>query len=232
MKLRILVTAGATREPIDGVRFLSNFSTGQTGADLASEWSKIGHEVQLLAGEGAVVPSVANCEVTRFQDFTSLDSLLRARLSEIHFDLVVHLAAVSDYSVAEIQMSDEKFSPDTLNKLNSNAPEIRLLLKRNTKIVDHLRSYAAKVEKRESTVFVAFKLTQNANEAEKKQKVSALFEHSKVDFVVQNDLENCEKFDDRGFLIYRRNDRSPVRATQTLELAQKLLAAVEGRLFI
>ncbi|HEY0945944.1 MAG TPA: phosphopantothenoylcysteine decarboxylase, partial [Opitutaceae bacterium] len=48
--MNILLTAGATREPIDDVRFLSNVSTGATGAALAESLAAAGHAVTLLRG--------------------------------------------------------------------------------------------------------------------------------------------------------------------------------------
>ena len=57
--MKILITAGATREPIDAVRFVSNVSTGATGAALADEFSRGGIEVVLLRSEGAVRPQRA-----------------------------------------------------------------------------------------------------------------------------------------------------------------------------
>ena len=52
--MKILVTAGATREPLDAVRYLSNVSTGATGAALAAALAARGHTVTLLRGTGAV----------------------------------------------------------------------------------------------------------------------------------------------------------------------------------
>ena len=49
-RLNILVTAGATREPIDPVRFISNYSTGLLGYEIAREAEKRGHRVILISG--------------------------------------------------------------------------------------------------------------------------------------------------------------------------------------
>ena len=52
--MRIVVTAGPTREHLDSVRFLSNPSTGKMGFALAAEAAKRGHEVVLVAGPVAL----------------------------------------------------------------------------------------------------------------------------------------------------------------------------------
>ncbi len=50
VELRLLVTAGATCEDIDDVRFLSNRSTGKMGSAIATEALRRGHQVALVAG--------------------------------------------------------------------------------------------------------------------------------------------------------------------------------------
>jgi len=53
-RLNILVTAGPTREAIDPVRFISNFSTGFLGYEIAKEASRRGHRVILISGSTAL----------------------------------------------------------------------------------------------------------------------------------------------------------------------------------
>lgn len=48
--MKILLTAGPTREPIDPVRFLSNRSSGKMGYALARAAAAAGHEVTLVSG--------------------------------------------------------------------------------------------------------------------------------------------------------------------------------------
>lgn len=48
--LRLLITAGPTQEPLDPVRFISNYSTGTIGYLLARQAKKIGHKVILISG--------------------------------------------------------------------------------------------------------------------------------------------------------------------------------------
>ena len=48
--MRCVVTAGPAYEPLDDVRRLTNFSTGQLGTELANYLTTEGHEVTLLSG--------------------------------------------------------------------------------------------------------------------------------------------------------------------------------------
>ncbi|MGH7994919.1 MAG: phosphopantothenoylcysteine decarboxylase, partial [Opitutaceae bacterium] len=51
--MKILITAGASREAIDAVRFISNVSSGRTGAALADALVALGHRVTMLRGHGS-----------------------------------------------------------------------------------------------------------------------------------------------------------------------------------
>jgi phosphopantothenoylcysteine decarboxylase/phosphopantothenate--cysteine ligase len=54
--LKILVTAGPTREPIDPVRFISNYSTGYMGYAIAEAARKRNHRVTLITGPAPFLP--------------------------------------------------------------------------------------------------------------------------------------------------------------------------------
>lgn len=65
MKYKLLITAGPTREPIDPVRFISNYSTGTLGYTLARAARARGHQVTLISGpaEIACPPGVKRVDV-------------------------------------------------------------------------------------------------------------------------------------------------------------------------
>ncbi len=96
--VRVLVTAGPTREPIDAVRVITNRSSGRMGLALATAARDLGAGVRLLAGPGVgEVPGVA-CQ--RFETAADLGRLLAARAPEA--DVVWHAAAVADFRPAEV----------------------------------------------------------------------------------------------------------------------------------
>ncbi len=61
--MKIVVTAGPTREHLDPVRFLSNPSTGKMGFAVAAEAARRGHDVTLIAGPVALKTPVGVCRV-------------------------------------------------------------------------------------------------------------------------------------------------------------------------
>jgi phosphopantothenoylcysteine decarboxylase/phosphopantothenate--cysteine ligase len=94
----VLVTAGPTRERIDDVRFLSNYSTGTMGYAIAEEAAALGAKVVLVSGPVSL-PTPAG--VTRI-DVESANEMLQAvtrYMSEYHIAILA--AAVADFAPAQ-----------------------------------------------------------------------------------------------------------------------------------
>ena len=96
--MKLLITAGPTREPIDRVRYISNRSSGKLGVAVASAGAEAGCEVTLLMGAGADwsgVVGLEGCEVVKFESTADLQGLLAEYFGWC--DVLVMAAAVSDY---------------------------------------------------------------------------------------------------------------------------------------
>jgi len=180
-RLRVLVTGGGTAEPVDGVRVLSNTSTGATAAQLAAHFTRCGHDVTLLRATSARAAEAGTREET-FGAFAELDAALTRLLGGQSFDAVIHAAAVSDFAVDAI-LVDGVVQPPGGAKLGSDAAPL-LRLRRNPKLLDTLRARS----RNPALCVVAFKLTQGATAAESQAAVATLFARSSVDLVVYNDL--------------------------------------------
>ena len=97
--MRILITAGPTREYIDDVRFISNASSGRMGCALAEATAAAGHSVTLLLGHGATAAVAAEfIDRITLVPFTSVDDLA-ASLRELFpaCDALLMAAAVGDF---------------------------------------------------------------------------------------------------------------------------------------
>ncbi len=95
--MRVLVTAGPTREYLDAVRFLSNPSTGKMGFACARAAARAGHDVVLVTGPVAL-PDPAGVRCLRV---TSADEMYRAVMKEYpRVDAAIMTAAVGDYKPA------------------------------------------------------------------------------------------------------------------------------------
>lgn len=106
--MRILITAGPTREPLDPVRFLSNRSSGKMGYALAEAALDFGHAVTLISGPTALT-APTKAHVIRIITSDELYDAVHARVPEC--DLLVMCAAVSDYK--PIAAAAEKMAKQT-----------------------------------------------------------------------------------------------------------------------
>ena len=105
---RILLTAGATRERIDPVRFITNDSSGKMGYALTKELVLRGADVTVICGATAVdfdIPGI------RFISAESAESMYNAAMTSYasdNFDVVILCAAVSDYTPVTENTSKKK----------------------------------------------------------------------------------------------------------------------------
>ena len=95
--LRVLVTAGGTREPIDSVRFIGNRSSGRMGVALAEAAARRGADVTLVAANVSL-PIAAGIDVVRVETAAELADAARAAFDSAH--VVVMAAAVADFRPA------------------------------------------------------------------------------------------------------------------------------------
>jgi len=110
--VKVLVTAGGTREPIDPVRFIGNRSSGKQGMAIANAAKNRGAQVQLIAAN-CDVASLTGIDVIHVETTLEMQGALQA-----HFDsceILVMSAAVADARPTKI--SDEKIKKATLNSI-------------------------------------------------------------------------------------------------------------------
>ena len=122
---RVLVTAGATREAIDPVRFITNHSSGKMGFAIARAAMLRGAEVTIVAAHTDVAPPMF-CEVVPVVSAADMFEAVAARAPES--DIVIKAAAVSDYT------------PETTadSKLKKSDADMSIPLKRTQDILKYL----------------------------------------------------------------------------------------------
>ena len=183
---KILITSGGTQEPIDTVRVISNLSSGRTGKELAEMLVGLGFNVTLLRSHSSPAAEGVH-EQSVFTSFQSLESQLKEKLQTGDYSHVIHLAAVSDYSLDKIEINGEFFAPLALPKLSSEAEKMSLHLKKNPKLVDQLKSWSPSPLK-----VVAFKLTSQASSEERQKAIKKLSDSSHAEWIVHNDLSEID----------------------------------------
>ena len=125
--LRVTVTAGATREALDPVRYLTNHSTGKMGYALARAAAMRGAQVTLIHGKTALedVPFVTHVPVVSAQDMCQA-----VQEAFPQSDVLIMSAAVADYKPA--QVAD--------NKMKKSDGELSIPLARTTDILGSLKN--------------------------------------------------------------------------------------------
>src|SRR5476651_357114 len=125
--MRIVITSGPSYEPIDQVRRLSNFSTGELGTLLAEGFSAAGHTVVCFRGVASTFPPpLWPVEVIPFTTNDDLAAGLRTLPEREEATIVFHAAALCDFRIKEI--TDESGRPVHADKVSSRAGKLKLTL--------------------------------------------------------------------------------------------------------
>ena len=162
---RVLVTAGATREYIDPVRFITNRSSGKMGYAIAEAAVQRGAEVRLISGT-ATVPIPVGIETQHVETTLEMyDALLQA-FSET--DIVIMAGAPADYRPSE-------FTP---HKIKKTTETLTLPLERNPDIAQALG------EQKTNQILVCFAAETNDLLENAKKKLI----RKNCDFIVANDI--------------------------------------------
>ena len=119
--MRILITSGPTREPIDPVRYLSNRSSGKMGFALAEAALAAGHAVDLITGPVSI-PAPENASVTRIETAQDMFDAVAEKIGSS--DAAILCAAVADYRVAEVSEEKIKKSDGTATLTLVENPDI------------------------------------------------------------------------------------------------------------
>ncbi|KUH99352.1 bifunctional phosphopantothenoylcysteine decarboxylase/phosphopantothenate--cysteine ligase CoaBC [Mycobacterium sp. IS-3022] len=118
--VKVLVSAGGTREPIDPVRFIGNRSSGKQGYAMARVMAQRGAEVTLIAGNTTGLIDPAGVDVVHIGSAAQLKDAVSKHAPDAH--VLVMAAAVADFRPTQMQTSKIKKSADS----NAAAPVIEL----------------------------------------------------------------------------------------------------------
>ena len=150
--LKVLVTAGGTREAIDPVRFIGNRSSGKQGIAVANAAKNRGAQVQLIAAN-CDVSGLAGMDVIKVETTLDMQSALRTNFPSCN--ILVMSAAVAD--ARPLQVSEQKIkkssleiielqqNPDLLAELSPNKGD-RILVGFAAETKEHLQEARRKLE--------------------------------------------------------------------------------------
>ncbi len=185
---KVLITGGGTIENIDGMRNISNMSSGRTAIKIAEHYYINGADVTLLLSESAINPQY-DLNITRYNSFQSLKGLLQSELTSKKYDVVIHVAAVSDYSPTGIEVNGDEMKLPLEKKLDSSADSFKIILSKNIKLVNNIKSWSLNADMK----LIAFKLLDEQDDKRKDEELKKLFTNSEADVIVFNALSNRNK---------------------------------------
>jgi phosphopantothenoylcysteine decarboxylase/phosphopantothenate--cysteine ligase len=209
--VRVLVTAGGTREPIDPVRFIGNRSSGKQGHAIADEAAARGADVVLVTT--ARRPTAAAVHVVEVETAGEMEAAVLARSTDA--DVVVMAAAVADFRPKA--PAEEKI------KKHDGVPEV--VLEPTTDILAALGE-----RKRPGQVLVGFA----AETSDVREQAVTKLRKKNVDLIVANDVSapgvGFEHDTNSVLLIDPHGLEQNVPLTDKREVARLVLDAVVSRL--
>jgi phosphopantothenoylcysteine decarboxylase / phosphopantothenate---cysteine ligase len=210
---RVVVSAGGTRERIDPVRFLSNYSSGKMGFALAAAAAERGAEVTLVTT--ASHPPHAGVRLLKVESAAEMLDALRAQLSGA--DLLVMAAAVADFRPAER-------SPEKIRR--EERTELVLHLEKNLDVLAELA--------REPGAEGVFRLGFAAEDGAVEERAVEKLGRKGLDGVLANDVSRDDiafgSEYNAGLLLFRDGTRVQLERMTKREMADRILDAVVPRL--
>ena len=164
---KVLITAGATREAIDPVRYITNHSTGKMGYALATVAARRGAKVTLVSG-------VTNLEVPLFVDYVPVES------AEDMFETVTKAAPEQDIIIKSAAVADYTPVSTATEKIKKKEGAASIELKTTQDILKWLGEH-----KTQGQILCGFSMeTENMLENSRKK-----LEKKKADMIVANNLK-------------------------------------------
>lgn len=239
--MKILVTGGGTSEDIDGVRRITNMSTGSLACEILEAFACQEHELIYLHGFHAKLPQGDKIRKIPCGDAKDVYDKMKHILTTEKIDLVIHAMAISDFTLDYVvtkkslceELSRAKSSEEIIAILDkpktaiprdqkiSSSEELLLALQKTVKILPELKKWNPEI------YLVSFKLLRDV---EKEELISVARDQlikTKSDLVLANDLKELSDQGHRAYLV-REQDVQEVLGKKNI--AQALLEHIRKEL--
>ena len=127
--IKVLVTSGPTQEPIDEVRYISNYSTGKQGHAIVEELTTNGADVILVTGPVKTTKPLAK----KVFEVKTAEQMLNKSIKQLPVDIAICVAAVSDWKAKELFKGKIKKNKDSINFEFIKNPDILEMLSKHNK---------------------------------------------------------------------------------------------------
>ena len=204
--MKLLLTAGGTREAIDAVRYLGNRSSGRMGLAVAAAAVAAGHEVTLILGIASIEPP-AGVRAIRVESTAEMAASLDREWPG--HDALIMAAAVADYRPRVV----------AAHKLRREGGPLTLELEPTPDLL------AAAATVKGSRVVVGFSLDDDTAEA--RERAAAKLVRKNLDLLVYNPVRTMEAHDVAAELFFADGRREVLGAMPKAAFAARLVAEVE-----
>ncbi|KTD71291.1 bifunctional phosphopantothenoylcysteine decarboxylase/phosphopantothenate--cysteine ligase CoaBC [Legionella tucsonensis] len=207
---KVLVTAGPTREPMDPVRYISNYSSGKMGYAMAEAAAMAGAEVTLISGPSSLQASAGIKRILVESSQEMLDAVMQEMPAG---GIFIGTAAVADYRVE---------SPASEKMKKKNQDEITLKLIKNPDILSRVADSA----RASCVVGFAAETTDVVHYATEK------LQHKKLDMIVANSVGKGLGFDSEvnQVTVITKNKQIELPLTHKTRLAGQIIAIIAATL--
>lgn len=210
--MRVLLTAGGTREPIDDVRYVTNAATGALPAAMAKLLLAQGFTVEYLHGPGAILPpNHPQLHLHPIETAQNAADKLAKLCKTLQPEFVACAMAVAD------------FAPDKhAGKLSSQGGTLTLVLHPTPKTIDAVKQNAPE------TNLLGFKLLSDATEPELLEAAKTLMQRSQANLVFCNDMADVRRGVRRGLLVDPHGQVQRLAGGTLEQLAAEIVQAWMG----
>jgi phosphopantothenate-cysteine ligase len=220
--MKILVTSGGTKIPIDRVRDITNMSKGTFGSKIATEFLKLGHKVVFMKAKGSITPMTlhldlyhhyqkltdVNILMKEMNDFTSFFADNIENYQEYEYVTYEQYAGMLKFVIGVEQpdvillaaaVSDYGVENYFEGKLRSN-DVLKVQLKQLPKLITLVKDWAPNAK------LVGFKLLVNSRPNDLIEAAKRSINDNKCDLVVANDLQDIKDNNHKLYLVHKNGE--------------------------
>jgi phosphopantothenoylcysteine synthetase/decarboxylase len=213
-KMKILITSGPTRGPIDAIRYITNKSTGRLGTEIAKEALKYGADVTLIYGKESITPKLEDIGEQLYShlkliEIVTVDDLIKSinqELNKENYDAAIHSMAVLDYV-------PNKYIDD---KVASGKDEWTIRLIKTPKVIKIIKEINPDI------FLVGFKLEVNKTKEELVKIAYETLLKSDADLIIANNLKDLERGEHIAYFVNPKGEIIDIQ-TGKKNIAKKLI---------
>lgn len=207
--IKILITAGATLEPLDPVRYLTNRSSGKMGYAIAQRAIKAGANVTLISGK-------TQLKIPEFCQFIQIET------AQQMYEVVLEHVEKNDIYIGSAAVADYKPVTIAEHKIKKNSEQLTIVLEKNPDILTNV----ARLKSKPFTVgFAAETCDLEKNALDK-------LNRKNVDMIAANWVGQGDRgFDNENnaLEVFWRNGRKSLPLMTKTQLAEKLLMLISEK---